>query len=273
MKTKIFALLSIFGLILSGTGDISAFDNFPEAQDIIEQYTQHYSSKFTKIFKDGPIYTGEATSYGSLTSGGNCLFPKEEFYNDMMYAAINQQQYMDDLGCGLCALVVSTSNPYKAIRVRVLDRCPECAHGDLDLSDKAFKDLTDEEPTRVQIAWAPIPCDIDIPDYPALVEPDSPIKFQFKIGSSQWWFQVQIFNTRYPVATVEMKVDGNYIELSREEHNYWAKPSANVGAGPYTFRVTLADNTVIEAENVTMAVPDDDEGDTFSTGSQVVTQG
>ena len=70
-----------------------------------------------------------------------------------------------------------------------------------------------------------------------------------------------------------MKVDGNYIELSREEHNYWAKPSANVGAGPYTFRVTLADNTVIEAENVTIAVPDDDEGDTFSTGSQVVTQG
>lgn len=272
MKTKIFTFLSLFGLILSGTGDISVFDDYPEAKEIALRYSQYYENKFTKIFKDGPIFTGDGTAYGSATNGGNCLFPKEEYYKDMMYAAINYQQYNSDFGCGACALVVSTSNPYKAIRVRVLDQCPECAHGSLDLSDKAFKALTNTNPTRVKIAWALVPCDADIPDYPALVEKDSPIKFQFKTGSTQWWFQVQIFNTKYPVATVEMKVDGNYIQLSREAHNYWAKPSADVGAGPYTFRVTLADNTVIEAENVTMAVPGDDEGDAFSTGSQIVTQ-
>lgn len=270
MRTQLIVLLSAISLILSGTGSLSAFDAYPEIKTLINTYSTGYSSKFTKIFKDGPIYTGDGTAYGMPTNGGNCLFPKDEYYNDMMFAAVNQEQYMNDLGCGLCAVAVSTSNPFKPIRIRVIDRCPECEHGSLDFSDKAFKALTNMNPARVKIAWALIPCDVAVAGYPALVSPGSNIKFQFKSGSSQWWFQVQIFNTRYPVASVEMKVDGNWASMSRETHNYWVKPNGNVGGGPYTFRVTLADNSVIVAENVDMAVSGDDEDDTFSTGVQTV---
>ncbi len=268
MRTQLLVLLSAVSLILSGTGDLSAFDNFPEIKALVQEYSKNYQSRFTEKFKDGPIYTGDGTAYGDGNGGGNCLFPKKEFYNDLMYAAINQDQYVSDFGCGLCAVAVSTSNPFKPIRIRVIDRCPECAHGSLDFSDTAFKAMTNMNPARVKIAWALIPCDVDIAGYPALVEKGSDIKFQFKTGSSQWWFQVQIFNTRYPVAKVEMKVNGGYMTLSRETHNYWSKPNADVGGGPYTFRVTLADSSVIVAENVPMAVPGDDEGDTFSTGTQ-----
>jgi len=272
MKTKLFALLSIISLVLSATGDLSAFNAYPEIKKKINQYSNNYSSKFTQIFTDGPIYSGDATAYGDNIGEGNCLFPKDEFYNDLMYAAINNQQYIDDLGCGACAVVVSTSNPYKPIRVRIVDRCPECVHGSLDLSDTAYKALTNSSPGRVQITWALIPCDIDIADYPALVESGSNIKFQFKTGSSQWWFQVQIFNTRYPVSSVEQKVNGVFYPMSRENHNYWVKPDVNVGPGPYTFRVTLADSSVILAENVSLVVPSNDEGPEFSTGTQTVTQ-
>ena len=271
MKTQVFILLTAISLIFAAVGDISAFDDYPEIQDIIKTYSKNYKSKFTKIFTDGPIYSGDGTAYGSPTNGGNCLFPKDEYYKDMMLAAINHDQYIDDLGCGLCAVVVSTSNPFKPIRVRVLDRCPECAHGSLDFSDKAFKALTNMDPARVKITWALIPCDVEIEDYPPLVTNPN-IKFQFKTGSSQWWFQVQIFNTRYPVAAVEMKVNGQFVSLNRAVHNYWVKPDGAVGSGPYTFRVTLADSSLYVAENVEMAVPDDDEGDTFSTGNQIVCQ-
>lgn len=273
MKTQVFILLTAISLIFAAVGDISAFDDYPEIQDIIKTYSKNYKSKFTKIFTDGPIYSGDGTAYGSPTNGGNCLFPKDEYYKDMMLAAINHDQYIDDLGCGLCAVVVSTSNPFKPIRVRVLDRCPECAHGSLDFSDKAFKALTNMDPARVKITWALIPCDIDIAEYPALVEKDSKIKFQFKQGSTQFWFQVEVFNTKYPVSKVEMKINDEFIEMERERYNYWARPEANgvdIGNGPYTFRVTLADSTTILAENVEMVVPEDDEDEGFSSGTQTI---
>ena len=270
MRAKLIYLFSIISLVLCATGDLSAFNAFPEVKTKINQYSNNYSSKFTQIFTDGPIYSGDATAYGDTIGGGNCLFPKDEFYNDLMYAAINNQQYTADLGCGSCAVVVSTSNPFKPIRVRIVDRCPECVHGSLDLSDTAYRALTNSSPGRVKITWALIPCDIDIAGYPALVQKGSNIKFQFKSGSSQWWFQVQIFNTKYPVAAVEMKVGGAFKPMSRVAHNYWVKPDGDVGAGPYSFRVTLADSTVVNADGVQMVAPADDEDGDFSTGTQTV---
>ena len=79
-------------MILTGTGDISTFNPYPQVKAIVNEYATNYDSKFTHTFIDGPIYSGEATAYGSLTSGGNCLFPSVEYYNDMMYAAINGPQ-------------------------------------------------------------------------------------------------------------------------------------------------------------------------------------
>ena len=268
MRTLIF--LAAISLIFAAVGDIEAFKKFPTVYNLVKDLKSKHSSKFTKIFKDGPVYTGDATAYGSSTNGGNCLFPKKEFYKDMMYAAINRQQYFDDLGCGMCGVAVLTKNPVKPIRFRILDQCPECAHGSLDFSDKAYYELTGQSPGRVSVTWAIIPCDVDINEYPALVEPHSDIKFQFKTGSTQWWFQVQIFNTRYPVAAVEVKVNGSFVQLSREQHNYWTKGGLMLGNGPYTFRVTLADSSVIVADGVAMAVPGDDEGDDFSSGTQKV---
>ena len=271
MKFELLILLNIIIFISSATADISAFDQFPEAQELVKKVLADYKSKFTTVFKDGPIYAGDGTAYGDSTNGGNCLFPKEEYYADMMYAAINHDQYVDDLGCGLCALVVSTSNPYKPIRIRILDQCPECAHGSLDFSDLAFKALTNTYPCRVKIAWSLIPCDVEIPDFPALVEKDSNIKFQFKVGSSIYWFQVQVFNTRYPVVDVEVETKSGFAKCKRELHNYWTRPNGDIQP-PFTFRVTLADSSVIVAKGVELVIPSDgDEGSEFSTGTQSVT--
>ena len=170
----------------------------------------------------------------------------------------------------MCAVVVSTSNPYKAIRVRIIDQCPECEHGSLDFSDKAFKALSNKTPDRIKITWALIPCDIDVNEFPALVKPNSPLKFQFKSGSTQFWGEVQVFNTRYPVAKVEFLKDGKYEGLSRRAYNYWSLKSGGFGKGPYTFRVTLADGSIIQAKNVEMVIPSNDEGDSYSSGSQTI---
>jgi len=188
----------------------------------------------------------------------------------MMYAALNNEQYNIDMGCGLCAVVVSTSNPYKAVRVRIIDQCPECEHGSLDFSDIAFKALSNKTPDRIKITWALIPCDVDVNEWPALLKPNSPIRFQFKRGSTQFWGEVEVYYTRYPVVKVELLSNGEYVELYRRAYNYWASNSGGFGPGPYTFRVTLADDTIIEAKDVEMVIPNGDEGDEYSSGTQTI---
>ena len=250
----------------SSTGKCSAFANFPDAQAICEKYAADYSSKFKSIFSDGPIYSGDGTDYGDGNGGGNCLFPKAEYYADKMYAAINNAQYNTDYGCGLCALVVTDESPKNAIRVRMIDQCPECAKGSLDFSDTAWKALTNISPGRIKITWTVIPCDIAVGSYPALVT-SSKVKFKFKSGSTQYWWEVQVFNTKYPVAKVEVKNGSSYSTLTHKDYNYWGGVTATP---PFTFRVTLADSTVITATGVTIAVPSEDEGTTTMTGTQTV---
>jgi len=251
------------------TGSIKDFSRYSGISELITAN----KANFKTIFKDGPIYSGEGTAYGSATNGGNCLFPKKEYYNDMMYAALNRDQFINDLGCGACALVVSTSNPYKPIRVRIIDQCPECKHGDLDFSDKAYKALTNQSPGRIKITWALIPCDISVENYPALVQKGSPIKFHFKTGSTAHWTEVQVFNTRYPVSQVELKANGKFVKLKRRDYNYWYREGeSGFGNGPFDFRVTLADGAVINATGVKFAIGPDEDG-TYASGSQSVSGG
>jgi hypothetical protein len=68
--------------------------------------------------------------------------------------------------------------------------------------------------------------------------------------------------------TLECKVFGQYKPTRRENLNYWVKPNGDAGPGPFSFRVTLANSTVILADGVQMAIPGDDEGEDFSTGTQ-----
>eukprot|EP00833_Pecoramyces_ruminatium_P005376 jgi/Orpsp1_1/1179408/evm.model.c7180000069214.1 len=273
MNFKSIALINtLISLVSAGIGSINDFKDYPGIVDLINANTKGYKTNFKYTFTDGPIYSGDGTAYGDATSGGNCLFPKEEYYDDMLYAALNNKQYNEDMGCGLCAVVVSTSNPYKAIRVRIIDQCPECEHGSLDFSDKAFKALSNMDPARIKITWALIPCDIDVNEFPALLKKDSPIKFQFKTGTTEFWGEVEVYNTRYPVAKVEFLKDGSYIDLNRRAYNYWTIKTGGFGNAPYTFRVTLADDTVIEAKDVEMVIPSGDEGDEYSTGTQTIIQ-
>ena len=72
-----------------------------------------------------------------------------------------------------------------------------------------------------------------------------------------------------------MEINGEFYELERKAYNYWAKKEddeIDIGEGPYTFRVTLADSTVILAEKVEMIVPTDDEDSDYSTGEQTIIQ-
>ncbi len=165
--------------------------------------------------------SGQATYYDADGSG-NCSFDASP--GDLMVAAMNESDYAN---AWLCGAYVQISGPKGSVLVRIVDRCPECPSGNIDLSREAFAKIADMVAGRVPITWRLVS--------PA---PSGPIRYQFKDGSSKWWTAVQVRNHRTPIWRFEYRTGaGAFKEAPRERYNYFIE-SAGMGDGPYTFRVT-----------------------------------
>lgn len=177
--------------------------------------------------------TGEATYYAADGSG-NCSFPAAP--GDPLIAAMNHTDYAGSAACGAC---VRIDGPDGQITVRVVDRCPECPPGDIDLSEAAFTMIAAKELGRVPIAWRYVSCPVD-----------GEIAYHFKEGSSQWWTAVQIRDHRNAIAQLEVRgEDGAWKVVPRLEYNYFVD-EAGMGPGPLSFRVTDVAGNVLEDSGI-----------------------
>jgi expansin len=178
----------------------------------------------------GEQQQGVATYYDADGSG-NCSFDPSP--SDLMIAAMNDAEYQGSAVCGACAEV---NGPQGNVRVRIVDRCPECQKGHLDLSQQAFERIAPLVDGRVPIQWRLVSCEVS-----------GPLSYRFKEGSSQWWTAVQVRNHRLPVVSVELGREGAWTPLKRESYNYFV---AEQGAGPGKFRLRThsSGGTVVEDE-------------------------
>jgi expansin (peptidoglycan-binding protein) len=177
---------------------------------------------------DDAEHQGEGTYYGADGSG-NCSFPPA---GDLMVAAMNELDYAGSAVCGAC---VAVDGPQGSVTVRIVDRCPGCAPGDIDLSQQAFERIAPLEAGRVPIRWRTVACDTS-----------GPLIYHFKDGSNPYWTAVQIRGHRHPIATFEWKApDGQFRALPRETYNYFVE-AGGMGEGPLTFRVTDVLGNVVE---------------------------
>jgi expansin (peptidoglycan-binding protein) len=151
----------------------------------------------------GRTYSGRATFYGA-TGAGNCSFDAS---SDLMVAAMNQQDYDNSQACGAH---VSVKGPNGTVAVRIVDRCPECPPGAIDLSQQAFAKIAAVSAGRVPITWR-------------LLSPSvsAPVSYRYKSGSSQYWCAIQVLNHRNPVRSMQLKVGGTWRTLDRQEYNYF----------------------------------------------------
>lgn len=168
-----------------------------------------------------PSHTGEATYYTFADGSGNCGFDATP--NDLNVGAMNATDYQGSAACGGC---VTLKGPKGTLTIRIVDQCPECPQGNIDLSPSAFDQIADHAAGRVPITWTYVGCGIS-----------DPITYEFKDGSNQWWTAVQIRNSRFRVSKFEYQKDGAFVAVNRESYNYFVEPSG-MGPGPYTFRVT-----------------------------------
>lgn len=179
----------------------------------------------------GDPRSGEGTYYDADGTGA-CAFDAGR--SPLRVAALNAPDWSGSASCGACAAV---TGPEGSVTVRIVDLCPECSSGDLDLSLDAFTELAPQEHGRVPIEWTLVPCDVS-----------GPLRYLYKDGSNPWWTAIQIRNHRLPIARVEWSADGSTFEaLERTDYNYFLTESG-FGEGRVHVRVTAIDGQVLEDE-------------------------
>ncbi|MEU9823992.1 expansin EXLX1 family cellulose-binding protein [Micromonospora chersina] len=172
----------------------------------------------------GAVHSGKATFYDSKGAGGNCSRPTAPA--NRLYVALGPDEYAAGASCGGH---LDVTGPKGTVRVLVMDQCPECEPGHLDLSAEAFARIADPVQGVVKVS------------YRAVVDPPlpGPLTFRVKEGASQWWFAVLVGDHGNPLRAVEVRQGGSWRAAAREDYNYWLIPSG-AGPGPYTIRVTDA---------------------------------
>uniref|UniRef100_H3GJJ9 Expansin-like EG45 domain-containing protein n=2 Tax=Phytophthora ramorum TaxID=164328 RepID=H3GJJ9_PHYRM len=159
-------------------------------------------------------FEGDGTSYTlGQVSSGNCNFMSAIPSASTNYVALNQAQWDNLGGCGRCIEVSCIDEQCtaqnKTAVVQVLDRCPECAHGALDLSPTVYKEITGLDPNRLTVRWRFVDC----PD-------PGTVQVCLKEGSNSNWIAVQPTNGAVGVKSVTVNgaattmLDGAYYYVS-----------------------------------------------------------
>lgn len=213
-------------------GDLRRADGPLTADDAIHDVAVGDTGPAPDTGNPFPPVSGKATYYDADGSG-NCSFPASP--QDLMVAALNTPDYNGAQSCGGCVLV---QGPSGSVTVRIVDRCPGCSQGHIDLSKQAFAKIADLTLGVVPVTWAFVPCTVQ-----------GPIRYHFKSGSNQWWSAIQVRNHRYPVKTLEAQVGGSFVTVNRELYNYFVY-SSGLGPGPYTLRVTDVLGHVLTDTNI-----------------------
>ncbi|CAO3656124.1 unnamed protein product [Mucor fragilis] len=97
-------------------------------------------------------YSGEATYYN--TGLGSCGWDNAE---SEMVVALNHGQMENGENSNhnpLCGRRITATGSKGSVTVKVVDTCPGCANGDLDLSPAAFAKIADMADGRVPVSWS-----------------------------------------------------------------------------------------------------------------------
>jgi expansin (peptidoglycan-binding protein) len=176
----------------------------------------------------GESHDGVATFY-SATGAGNCSFDASP--NDLDVAAMDAPEYAGSAVCGEC---VAITGPKGKLTVRIVDKCPECPAGHLDLSAEAFAKIANPADGKVKITWQAVACSVS-----------GNVSYHYKDGSNPFWTAIQVRNHRLPITKLEIKKSGAYVAVKREDYNYFVDPSG-AGNGTVSVRITASDGQTLE---------------------------
>jgi expansin (peptidoglycan-binding protein) len=210
---------SVFSLpLIAVSCTLAACSSTPSPEELAED-----------IVALGEYQAGIATFYDA-TGAGHCGFDKSP--EDMNVAAMNAPQFAGTAVCGSCA---ELQGPKGTVVVRIVDSCPECGSGHLDLSREAFGQIANMVDGRVQTQWRLVSCPVA-----------GPVRYRVKQGSNQWWSAIQVLNHRLPVTKLEWQKSGTWVAAPRDPASNYFVEASGMGPGPVKVRITASDGHTLE---------------------------
>jgi len=200
----------------------------------IGQVTQNAAC--AAVVPDSNTITGIATHYVLQSGGGNCSYPGPPA--NQLFVAMSPSEYDSAASCGS---YLQVSGPDGSVVVEVIDQCPECATGHIDLSEPAFSQL------------APLSAGLINVTYHTLTDPPlpGPVEVLVKNGSSQYWLSLVIVNTGNALSSVQVANGGGWVNLTRANYNAW-NSSSGLGPGPYTVKITDVLGNQVTVRNIAL---------------------
>lgn len=107
--------------------------------------------KKSKASSSSSSSSGDATYYN--TGLGSCGWTSKD--SDLI-VALNHGQMENGANSNNnpnCGRTITATGPNGSVTVKVVDTCPGCANGDLDLSPAAFAKIADMSAGRVPVTW------------------------------------------------------------------------------------------------------------------------
>jgi expansin (peptidoglycan-binding protein) len=167
--------------------------------------------------------SGVATHYVLTPGDGNCSYPG--LPDGGLYVALSPGEYAGSAACGS---YVEGTGPDGSVTAEVVDQCPPCQAGHVDLSEPAFQRIAPLSAGEVPVT------------YRTLTDPPlpGPLSVLVKTGSNAYYLALLPIGAGNPLASVQVSSPAHgWQQLTRTSYGYWLA-AAGLGAGPFTVRLT-----------------------------------
>jgi expansin len=169
------------------------------------------------------VTTGQAYYYSPGGGAGSCSFGT--LGRGGLYVSLGASQYAGGAACGS---YLDVTGPGGHVQAEVVDFCPGCTGGGIDMSEAAFARVASSSAGTARVSYTLVR-DPQLP---------GPLELRVADSASSDWLAVQVLNNGNPLSSVAVqRSDGSWQAMKLSHDDYWTLP-AGAGPGPFRFRIT-----------------------------------
>ena len=170
----------------------------------------------------------------SFTKFNSCGF-KDYYDLSNRVAAISSKNYDSSLACGGCVKIKNSNGD--SIRLKVIDKCNNCAKNSFEISNDAYEILKIENKKEQKISWDWVPC-----------YTEGNFQYYIDTGDSDYFITFQVRNASMRVKNVYLYNDiyNVWISMSRTDNFFFYYITNQVLQKPFLIKIESVSGEIID---------------------------